>query len=573
MERMNIGKDKNSFDRLVAGISSDERRNMLEQLRASNIQQIELYSDSSDIEKFSGTLSMRLKREGFFYRLILKIKAFFSKSKIEDVYNNDVLYAMAKKINREHPGVINPQGETLYNLFYDQLRKVKEAADFFKPYCLCILEDPGAFYVFLSTFVAPEISDQINMAADPYAVLGDVMPDKRYHQDLNKKLDDTLKELHPSSKAKIYAAAKAVQWLISFSQLPYIHFIAQFTDIKDGVYTCTYLNAQTDFNAFAKVFDDPSQVTQEILEAVFLFSQKKELAKHSFDSDVEKAVKAFLVKSAGHFLSVQSFISVIPIGPMGKIINKDYDWDPGNLSGVEDWYSKFKSHWHKILDVRWDSWVKDKKKHNLETGLYKDFGLDHFPEMPDRPWSKLWGGIPFGCELTGGYLAWFTLEKYDDIMTILNIIIMEGVFNKSENRTEFSEAVVLFTKSMNNMNAVLENVGVKGETGAFFEHLLDGSMRTFQTQSSVENIINKLEKDIHNVTDDFCKSIRIMEDVFKGIYNESTDGVHSSMSNLNSIRGRENAQFRDKLQETREALNRSLFYLGELEPIEAVVRE
>lgn len=565
---MEESQKKSTFDRLVAGLNSDERTAMLSRLNQNGESHIELINDAAQVDTFTGNLSTRLKNESIFYRIYIWFRSFITKIPQSQIYNEDVLLNMAKKINRDHPGILSPQGEFLDSLFYERLTTLKTAADFFKPYIFIIDENPGAFYVFLSSFVAPQLSDNINSVVDPYNLPDDIEPDNNVRTDLLKKLDDLLKNMQGSVKNNIYQAVKSVQWLTAFSELPFIHFISQFTDIKDGVFTCPYTSAKVDYQTFATVFDYNILVPNEVLEALFLFSQKKEIAGNYMTSDIEDSVKKFMNVAASHLKNVKMFLSVVPIISMGKIIFKDYNWTSNSFGGGEDWFSKFRAQWRKIIEIRWTDFLRERKKALLSAGLKNDFNLTSFPEMPNRPWTELWGGVPFNCEMTGGFLAWYTTNLFPSDQNMLNFVMMEGIFIRNENRSEYADALDKLSKAAESILQILTDLDFKGSLGVLFDELSSSSTRTFKTQSTVDNIMKSLETKIIMAVSDFCDALRTFEALFKGIFEEFNDGIHGPLQNFNSLKGHDNLRFKDSLRNTRKNLGQVLHYLMELEPID-----
>ena len=559
---------KNSFDRLVAGLSSEERNAMLSRLNSKNSEGVEIYADTKKIDKFSGDLKLRLANESFFYRLVIWLRSFFSKTPAEKIYNDDVLLNLAKKINREHPGVINPQAQVLDSLFYERLSTLKQAADFFKPYLYKIQEDEGEFYVFLSSFVVSSLCDQINSRADPYNLPPNKEPDNETRTELLRNLDDVLKNMSAAVRGTMYSAVKSVQWLSKFVNLPFIHFISQFTDIRDGVFTCPYMNARVDFASFASVFDSGISVPNEVMESVFLFSQKKNLTGNYMTSDIEDSVKKFMATATNHLTQIKMFLSVIPITTTGRIIFQDYNWLPETSGGGEDWFVKFRNQWRKVIETRWNDYLREQKKKLLSDALLQDFGLNDFPEFPVRPWAELWGGIPFGLELTGGYLAWYCRELYPADHDILNTLMMEGIFIKSENRTEFSDAFNQLSKAADTITNLVTRIDFKGDIGTVFEEAASSASRTFQAQNRIESLVKDIETEIKASALTFCNSIRILETIFKGIFDEVKDGFHGTLQNMNSLKGHGNLNFKDSLKNTRKNLRQTLYYLSELEPID-----
>ena len=560
---------KSSFDRLVAGLNAEDRLAMLNRINQVSPQNYQLEFDNAESEAHV-TLQKKLQSESVFYKFFLWIRALFDKKSIEQLYGLDLINNIARKINAKYPGTINHKIKSFDYIFYERLLTLKEAADFFKAYFSYIEDRPGDFYVFLSSFVAPEIAEKINAQADPfiYQYSKQVTPELR--TELAKKLDEILNNMEKETKANMYSAVSCANWLSHFSSLQYVHFIAQFTNIMGDVYTCPYSNGTMDYNALAAVFYAMRPIQNEVLEAIYLFSQRKHLTINAQDKDIEKAVREFMVKASAFMGTIRSFADNVPIKNLGRVVNYDYDWQPQNIEGAEAWFPSFRSQWKKIQDIRWNEFLREQKKQNLSEKLKEDFELDAFPVMEHRPWLKLWNRIPFGYELTGGFLSWFCTEKYDKIIGDLNVVAMEGIFYKSENRTEYSEGLNNFSMANTMMQDLSRKLSPEGEFGRLFDDFATNRVNTFQVQNQIESMMQQIEETVKKSIELFGKGARTLERVFYGFFEEQKDGIHESLQNLATIKGRDNRRFVDSLRTIRKLLKDILFYISELEPIDAL---
>lgn len=564
-------KDDNrtAFDRLVAGMTSEERSSMLEKINQDSVSVVQFIETENQVPEKSLSLHLRFKEESFFYRFFLWLRGIIEKRSSEKIYNEDVIASMARRLNRDHPGIVNHRNGLLDTVFYEHLKALKSASDFFKPYFAIIDDSPGDFYVFLSSFVAPELSEKINSEADPFSLDYSAEPTNDTRAMLLKNLDNILKNIDAGSKRDMYTAVSSVNWLRQFTRLPYIHFTSQFTNLTGSNYTCPYRNAVNDYAAFAAVFTNILPVKSEVLEAMLMFSQKKDLTKNAQDKDIERTVKEFLSKTNQYFASIQSFISSVPILKTGKIINADYDWLPGNIEGVEAWFPNFRSHWRKIIDVRWGDWLRERKKKNLENYLKNDFGLSEFPVLTYRPWHALWMRVPFSCELTGGFMSWFSENAYDDMIQTLNEVMMEGVFVRNENRIEYSEGLNLFVQSVSQIRELTDRLAPEGEFGALFDEFATSRLRSFQVQNQIDSMMATTEGEIKDSVRKFSKGSRMMDKCLNGILSDEKDGVHDGLQNLGTIKGSQNRAWKDRLRKIWETLKKAQFYISELEPIDS----
>ena len=561
--------NRSAFDKLVAGMDASERSDMLEKINQSSVSVIQLVETENQYPEKNISLHLRFKEESAFYKFLLWVRSLIEKKDSEKIYNEDVLAAMARRINRDHPGILNHRNGLIDSVFYEHLRSLKTAADFFKPYFNIIDDNPGDFYVFLSSFVTPELADMITQEADPFSLSFDTEPSVDVKNGLLKNLDNILKNIDGAAKSNLYGAVSSLNWLRQFTRLPYIHFTSQFTNLTGNNFTCPYRNAVNDYASFAAVFSNVMPVQNEVLEAMLMFTQRKDVTKNAQDKDIERTIKEFIAKANQCLGSLQMFISNVPIIKVGKIINADYDWLPGNIEGVEGWFPNFRTHWRKIIDVRWGDWLRERKKSTLSESLKNDFKLDEFPVMKYRPWTGLWMRVPFSCELTGGFLSWFADEVYDDIITPLNEVMMEGVFARNENRIEYSEGLNLFVQANCQMKELLLKLSPTGEYGQLFEDFASNKVRTLQVQNQIDYMMDTTESEIKDVLGKFCKGARMMDKTFSGLYGTGGEVTHDVLTNFNNIKGHQNRVWREKLAEISQLIKQSLFYIIELEPIDA----
>lgn len=558
---------QSTFDELVAGISAEERRRLLNNLNQNREKEILILQSARDDE--GGFLDIKYKNEPLLYKIIMWLRSVLSKRPSRDIYNDDLVASLKNKINRNHPGTLDVHNDLLQSLFYEKLKEIKNCADFFKPYFAAVNDDPGKFYVFLSTFVAPEISEKITADADPYTIPFDREATSELRTSLVKRMENDLKTIEPSVRQKLYSAVRSLTWLRQFSELPYIHFTSQFTAIVSLSYTCPFLNAQSDYPVFAKVLQDTTPISKEALESLFLFTQRASLRQNGSNDDVEKALRDFMNRSISCFSSIQMFVSTIPVSSLGKVIFGDYEWQPETSGGGEDWFLKFKDEWKNIFDSRWAGWLQDRKKTQLAEVLYEKFQLKAFPELQDKPWRSLWGGVHFRCEMTAGLLVWFTETKSSDVMDCLNVVILDGIFIKKENRTTLADAINDVVDVVQQMRTFAEAITPDGSIGSILKKYEDEHNHSMKAQQLVNSMMMNTETQVRTCGKIFCNASRAIEKVFRGIIDDTnTDKDYASLQNLASIKGQENRLFRDSMHETMETMRIMRDVLIEVEPLD-----
>ena len=560
--------NRTAFDRLVSGLSAQDRTEMLRRLNGEGLASVRLVETEDETSEKNVSLHYKFQTLPFYQKFIIKLRAIFSGKSSERIYNEDVLMSIAKRVSREHPGLINCRLYYLDGIFYEHLRELKAAADFFKPYFAPIDSSPGEFYVFLSSFISPEISDTINSEADPFSLSFDTEPTAAEKDKLLKNLDNVFSNMDGMAKANLYTAVKSVSWLRQFSVLPFIHFSAQFTNIFGTSYTCPYSNAQADYEYFSSVFSNIHSVSSEVLEALFFFMHKNEFAQNPHSQDLERSVKEFMAGANTKLSAIQMFITAVPVIKLGKIINHDYDWQPGNIDGVEAWFPKFRAQWRDIIEIRWKEWLKERKKSLIASTLHEDFDLISFPEIKYHPWTNLWSKVHFNCELTGGFMSWFSQEKYHDILIYLNDIILEGIFNGPQNRAEYTTGFNLFQQANQKMADLLVMLSPGGDYGAKFAEWSKAPVGTLQAQNQIRATVSQIESEIRGIVKDFTTGTSVLVKFLSKLYSSEPKRALEVLQNFSSIKGRGNREWRDNLEKAYIDLSKCIFYISEVEPIE-----
>ncbi|MBQ9238111.1 MAG: hypothetical protein IJ191_02160 [Treponema sp.] len=558
-----------TIDKLAAGLDAEERRRILAQIKSvSTAVAIPEFQVEREERAGTGTLKKLLEKESFLYRFVLWIRSIFLHTNGEQLYNRDVLKRLARTINVRIPGLLDFQQRLLRSSFYEHLREMKSCADFFRPYLALVNDYPGEFYVFLVNFFSPDIMSQIQTEVDPYTIsmTRDITAEMRLTKIRN--LETIIKNIPRETRTMLYNMIRRIEWLNQFTTLPYIHFISRFAAVTADSYTCPFDAARTDYPAFARVFSSGVSLPLEALEMLFLFYKKKNTTDLSDAAAMEKGSRTFVTDAAVRLSLMQAFFTALPVNDVGRVVFNNYDWLPERFGGGEDWFEKFHEEWKRIFDRRWEAWLRDRKKVQLATLLQEHFGLSEFPPLPDRPWSRLWDGVQFNCELMGGFLVFFNDTVVPDALAVLKILLLDGIFINTENRNELSDI-------LNNLDAVNERIeqfarslAAQGTYGQMFDKLAAENVRTLQAQAQVDSMLLAAETQVHEINAAVCDICRTLDRIMHGIFGTKRIEGYDGVQNLRSIRGHQNAEFYKKLMRVRTQFANAYTLLAEIEPLD-----
>ncbi len=560
--------DSNSFDRLVSGLTEAERKDMLGKMKSPDD------SDNND-RRFmdegddSIPIAEQLKGESLLLRLWLWIRSLISNVNIEELYIEKRLSYLASKIDKKFPGLIDYKRSLLLSAFYNKLVELKLSADFFRPYLAAIEDSEGDFYVYLGNYVMPQVAKDMDEHVDPYSNSVTLGAKPEIRMGLLRKMEDVMNGIPQDQKAIMYSSVRACEWLRSFARLPIARMLTYFTSLVEGANTCSFGQISSELSDFARIMCNSVPLTEEVLQALYLFSTKK---KHmvAYEDDMSgNSSDEFVSKAMAQLSMINMFVQTVPLKSICCLIFNDLQVNIGNFVGGEDWFVKYKANWKRIFDQKWTAWANDCKKEGLRHSLELNFKLEQFPMLPERPWAGLWGtGLPYRYELTSGFLYWYFKDVFPSYELTLKTLMLEADFVKKDNRVEFTDAFNTLVQVSIDLANFARRISVSGDIGMLLTKLRDEKLRTLQGSQKAESLVRSAESDMASIIVHFGDASRVIELVLSGVFLEKKDPRYDGLSNFNHIQGKDNESFKHKLTDVRNSLANVLALIKELEPID-----
>lgn len=564
---MGINENVGTLEELAAGLSQDERQELLSRiLKSSEVSDSAVISKNHDGEKL--IKKPNYKNENVFYRFILWFRSVFTGIKKDKLYNSDLISSLGDSVMKRYPALISMKsGEVLFQ-FYKKLCALKSAADFFRKYTTLINDNPGRYYVFLSTLVSPGIVRKMDEEVDPYLLPLDseLTSETRYSR--VKKMEIILKNISYEDKEELYSAAKSIIWLKKFVELPLEHIIDKFILVGDDEYTCSFYVMREYYKEFATHLQHPVNIDARVFESLFLFFLRKGSVSIELNEKTETMMKDFLKEAFSYAAVIANFIESVPILTIGKIIFGDYSWNVDEVGGGEDWFLKFKDQWKAIFDQQWNSWLKARKKREMEKKLSMSFSLNEFPELPYSPWRTLWGGLPFTIELSTRLLVWLGTKQNPIFQDVLNKISLEGVFFKKKTRETFAFVLHEFDSLGLKLDNFAKNLAPDGEIGCVFRRAKEAQVRTVNLQSSVDSTILTMENNVRAWIKSMCENYKICLQILAAILGKTDERGYRGLENFETLDGANHENYIKELEETYKKLETSFALLAETEVLD-----
>ena len=538
---------KNSFDELVINMPQAERIELYNRLIASLNASEQTLVENTVPEEYdnTGDIEKKLKTESRFFKFLLYIRSLFSGTDSVSLYNTILIERTAKYVEKKYPTILNAKKSILKASFYDRLRSLKTAADFFQPGIDLYEEDPGRFYVFLSSLLLPEIYEKIELEIDPFKFVEDKDASQEVRTAQLRRLEEIFQEITSAARTNLYNAVSGIDWLRQFMSLPFEKFLSKFMTISAGEYLCQIDSVSNEISQFARVLCNGRVISTEILQAMFLFSFQSQLGNPEID--ITALTSEYVGKSISYIGVIKRFLENVPLRLLGEISHKSATWVPKQPDGVEDWFIKYKNEWKKLFDIQWEKWVNYKKQCEIDKKIKEMFSTEELPQMPFQPWKNVWEDLAFMRQKSISFLYGFFSTKYPDVSKLLKILMIEGDFKQRENRIEFTDSYDQMNHLGTNVETLVFRFAPQGDIGQVFKEVEEKNERTVKTHSRLENLISSAYSEAGIYFTQFTNNVTILANVIEGIISESKVGKYDTLNNIAAIQGRKNQAYRQQL--------------------------
>jgi len=561
---------QSSFDSLVISLDSEERRSLLERIRSADSvadDPMDLHPVAQDDEQ-TVDLSVKFNSESILLRIWIYIKSMFTGISKQNLYNDLLINRKARNIGRNYPELYDPIHSVLMNSFYENIRNLRLAADFFKQPISSYEDDPGASFVTIGSFLIPDIYELIDAEASPYSVPFTREVTNELRLSLLRKLEDCLQSMPQEKRNRLYFAVKNLEWLRQFINLPFEKLLAHFSSFSQSGYTCPLDAVSAELAQFSKVFGAITPMAPEVIGSLYL------LVKNETDNgqSQELSIDSFRDKCSVQLGLIKSFIQTVPLLSLTSISFNSASWTAEKPAGVENWFVKFKNEWKKIFDKQWEAWLIDRKKELLKQKMITYFEVTDIPLFPYRPWTNVWTGIPCGKEYTLGFLNMFFAHLYPQMVSAFRTVVIDGDFVLKENSIAFTDVCNEFAAEELSLSSMRAKLAPNGEWAVGIANITTG-IQTIQAQTRIDALMLSVETEVGVLSSKFGQNCRLLIRLLDGILrlNPQNKEQFDTLTNLNRIKGKDNAQFQKELNRSRDIVEYTLEILKNVEEIDNAV--
>ncbi|MDR2588058.1 MAG: DUF5312 domain-containing protein [Spirochaetales bacterium] len=562
------------FDKLATGISREERRALLQRLgERGEVSDAPLAE--GEAEEVPLDAEAAFARLGLVVRFFLFLKMLFTRRSKSEVIEEYALLALARGIERKSTGLIDCSEGLLLPAFCVEVKNLKDALlPFAGPVREIMGQEKAGFIAFLAELHMEEALSCLVRETDPaFCAMkargkeappgdgdvgeagntGEIPPAAELSNGEIKRMMDAAREncmrnLPPEGKALMYKDMKALEQLALAAQYHFDRLITLFPVGPDGTpLPCSIIKAREAVLKLAESLsgmkDAPSAV---LLRAVFLFYSGEKAS----DPGAEDRL-AGEIKSASRALEdIRGINRRTPWLAIARYVASDSRYDFSSSGGAEDWFALFKLFWKSRTDEVYKDFCSCRRQKEMDTEIRWIFGSTPVEAVENYVITVE------GREASGPFVMSLGVAKTflqvvltGDVGRVIDTILSEGIFYKGENRTELAAALETLGKAGSILEKFEASLAPGGNLAAALNRELAEKVPPAAKRLSLEAVLARTNMDVEYFIKTLREGLKLLTNILGGILTGDVDGHYDSLSNLNSLGGKENETVRKDIGE------------------------
>jgi hypothetical protein len=470
-----MAETNSSLDKLVSGLSLDERQELLQKLTIhSHISQDLLYSEEQ--AETGLPAAEQLKQLSFFSRFWLSLLSLIKAKPPAKLYEDRAIAGIGKRIERIAPGVYDYKKDRLLAAFHGQLERLRDAARFFHAALDAgFNRDRKSFYGFLGSLEMDALHLRIEQETDAETVenlFPGVSP-----ADLRKKaaqiVENTLGGITDENRAAMYSDSRSLFCLKELVMFPFDRILRTFSimDTASGKLSCQVGMVREPLTTLNNILFSMKLIPpMPLLESIFVFFLGEE--QKTGDLDREAELERLMNKAAECLETIRGFNRATPLTLILRCSLRNMSINPKEISGGEDWLALYRDYWKRRIDETFAAragGIREQKLRNTFSVLIH--GLT-FKPLADAASAENPDGLPIRGAWTLAFLgAFYSAVFIPEMNEALNILLLEGNFILKEDSADFTESYDAFNTLQTNIRKFEKDISVEGDFGRRFQQL------------------------------------------------------------------------------------------------------
>jgi hypothetical protein len=565
-ESANLGK-------LVSVLSIEERQDLLDKLKSQSSLSNTLLYRGEDDKQHSYDVETEYSRLPWYYHLWFFFLSFFRSTSPKKIFEDDKVAALANIIEEKAPGLYNYQKGILLPSFYRQMERLKEAAHFFySALDSSVNRDKGAFFAYLGSLEMPDVHKILQNEANPISIAKahPAMSDTELRQAALKKMDEAFAKIVDEKRNAMYFDARCLYCLKELSSFLYDRVLLAFShDPSENGETCSAGVVRDLLINLNNILLSLKIVPpMELLGSLFIFILQEKLGEVGFD--INRESHQLLARAEQTLAVIQEFNSNVPLTLILRCCTRNMTLTPHELSGGEDWFAVYKDHWKKRIEFFYSEYLKEHRQNELIESFSVFLKGKELKTLENAQTETNPDGIPVKGAFALSFLYTFYSAVFmPDINWVLRPILIEGEFQKKENRLEFTEGYNNLIKLEDEIKKFEYNISLAGEYGKRYSQARQdmSSLPIPVKRRKIQIIIEEAEEDAKTILDQIIYASQTMINTLNGILGRDSKGKYFPITNLPAVVGK-NTEFIAGMNEVIKSFQEVLKVLDDIDKME-----
>ena len=530
------------FNRLVSSLPMDERQGLLEKMKVSSIISDEpLYFDSTDNRRYD--IQNEFTKLPWFARLWYFILGLFKTSEPSKVFEEDKVSTLGNRIEQISPGLYDSQNAALLPVFFRQIGRLKECSHFlYSALDASVNRDRAGFFAFLASLEMPELHKRLLEETDPEEILKKTpnTPESELRQMASKAMEEAMVLVTEEHRNTMYSNARSLFCLKELSSFLYDRVLLAFSfNSSSGGETCSVGVVRELLVTLNNILFSLKTVPQmTLLESLFIFILQDRVKEPGFD--INREIRSLSKKSNDALTFIREFNRTVPLTLILRCSTRDMALVPREISGGEDWYVVFRDYWKKRIDNNYFSFMKGRRQRVLletfntflkgkEVKMLENTQSDANPE-----------GLPIKEAFSLSFLcSFYSVVFMPDLNWILRPILIDGDFERKENRIEYDEAYGNLIKLEDLIKKLEREISVTGDYGKRYAQLRQDMSSLPVKRRKVQLLTDEISEEANVIIGNAREASRSMVNLLGGILEIEARGKYFTLTNLNKIAGKD----------------------------------
>jgi hypothetical protein len=558
------------FDRLVADLSLEERRDLLERLDRSVIVSDEPLYDKIFAERAGAPSHIRnLSELGLLKRILLYLRRFFTGRDIDSLLVEDELKALARNVEAACPGIVDYRRGMLTSLLHEELKKLRDAARFFYDVLDRSFDrDKAEFFAFLGSVELPETHGRLLAETNPFAwaEAHPDAPESEVRQAVTSAYDEIFMAMPEERRKAMYQDLRCLLFLKRLSGFLFERLLSTF---KPGAGPAE--GPAASFTEAADLLVELGDIlfslsrppSISLMESLFCFAEQETL--ENPESDAEALIAADLGAAETAVARIRTFNRRVPFVDIVRLATEDPAHQPRELAAGEDWLVVYRGFWRSRIEAQLDELRSNRRYRRLAEEVAAFVGDAEPASFAHISREEGPGCPPIRQDLPLAFMDAFTRGSLaKEFNRPLKIVLVDGEFYRKENRIEFTDAYDLLGNTAETIAALDARLGPDGEIGLAWSRAKLEIAPVVIKRRKIQSIARSAEDEAERMIRNFAGALSTLVRVIRGILKGEAGGRYDSLANLSSLDGRANREFLRSLAAAKDRSEMALALLTEL---------